>query len=78
MEAVMRKWGNSLGLRIPGLLAKDLDLKEGSHVEIRQEDNRIVIIPVKKTDLKEMLSRVTKDNIHAETDTGTPVGNEAW
>jgi antitoxin MazE len=78
MEAVMRKWGNSLGLRIPGLLAKDLDLKEGSHVEIRQEDNRIVIIPVRKTDLKEMLSRVTKDNIHAETDTGTPVGNEAW
>ncbi len=78
MEAVMRKWGNSLGLRIPGLLAKDLDLKEGSHVEIRQEDNRIVIIPVRKTDLKELLSRVTKDNIHAETDTGTPVGNEAW
>jgi len=29
MEAKIQKWGNSLGLRIPAAIAKDLSLKHG-------------------------------------------------
>jgi len=78
MEAVIKKWGNSLGIRIPSIMAKDLSLKDGSHVEIRDEEDRIVIIPSHKENLKDLLGKVTKSNLHNEIDTGSPVGNEIW
>ena len=33
MKATVRKWGNSLALRIPRSFADDADVKEGSRVE---------------------------------------------
>ena len=78
MEAVIKKWGNSLGIRIPSVMAKDLSLKDGSHVEIKDEENRIVIIPSPKEKLKDLLSKINKSNLHNEIDTGSSVGNEAW
>jgi len=78
MEAVIKKWGNSLGIRIPSVMAKDLSLRDGSHVEIKDEEHRIVIIPSHKENLKDLLSKVNKSNLHNEIDTGSPVGNEIW
>ncbi len=78
METVIKKWGNSLGIRIPSLIAKDLSLKEGSFVEIEDERGKIVIKPKKKNDLKEMLKSINEKNIHNEFETESPVGNEAW
>ncbi len=78
METVIKKWGNSLGIRIPSLIAKDLSLKEGSFVEIEDERGRIVIKPKKKNDLKEMLKNISDNNLHGEFETESPVGNEAW
>jgi len=78
MEAVIKKWGNSLGIRIPSVMAKDLSLRDGSHVEIKDEEHRIVIIPSHKENLKDLLSKVNKNNLHNEIDTGSPVGNEIW
>lgn len=78
MDAVIKKWGNSLGIRIPSVMAKDLSLKDGSHVEIMDEENRIVIIPSPKEKLTDLLGKINKSNLHNEIDTGSPVGNEAW
>ena len=78
MEAVIKKWGNSLGIRIPSIMAKDLSLKDGSHVEIRDEDDKIIITPKHTEDLKDMLSKISKTNLHKEIDTGNPIGNETW
>jgi len=78
MEAVIKKWGNSLGIRIPSVMAKDLSLRDGSHVEIKDEEHRIVIIPSHKENLKDLLSKVNKSNLHNEIDTGSPFGNEIW
>jgi antitoxin MazE len=66
MQATIQKWGNSLGIRIPSLIAKDLSLKNGSSVEILEEDNRIIIQASKKKTLKEILELVTEENIHTE------------
>ena len=66
MQATIQKWGNSLGIRIPSLIAKDLSLKNGSSVEILEEDNRIIIQASKKRTLKEILELVTEENIHGE------------
>ncbi|MDY7029881.1 MAG: AbrB/MazE/SpoVT family DNA-binding domain-containing protein, partial [Spirochaetota bacterium] len=45
MEARIQKWGNSLGIRIPMNIIRELSLKTGSKVEIEKETDRIVIRP---------------------------------
>ena len=37
MQAVVQKWGNSLGFRIPSLWAKDNNVKNGSKIEVIAE-----------------------------------------
>ena len=66
MQATIQKWGNSLGIRIPSFIAKDLALKNGSSVEIIEEDDRIIIQASKKKSLQEILELVTDENIHSE------------
>lgn len=80
MLTKIHKWGNSLGLRIPKSCAEEAQVVVGSIVEIRVEDGRIVVLPVRSPSyrLKELLSGVTKDNLHEEIATGDAVGREAW
>ena len=78
MKATVRKWGNSLALRIPRSLADDADVKEGSRVEMHLEGNRLVIVAAQEYDLKKLLGDVTQENIHTEIETGRSVGNEMW
>ena len=77
MEAVVHKWGNSLGFRISSLWAKDNNVKNGSKIEVIAEKGKMVILPKKKT-LDDMLDMVTSENIHSEISTGSSVGNEEW
>ena len=77
METVVQKWGNSLGIRIPAIYARELHLKDGSAIDIVQDDGKIVISQ-KKLSLPDMLSKVTNENIHCEINTGSSIGNEAW
>ena len=77
MEAVVQKWGNSLGFRIPSLWAKENNVKSGSKIEVIAEKGKMVILPQKKT-LDDMLALVTSENIHSEISTGSSVGNEEW
>ena len=77
MQTVIQKWGNSLGVRIPALYAREFDLKDGSAVEILEEEGRLVIVP-KRDALEDLLSLVTEENRHASVETGSPVGREEW
>ena len=78
MEAVVRKWGNSLGIRIPNLIVRDFSLKDGTFVDISDEGKEIKIKPIQKNKLSEMLSQINEKNIHKEIETGRPVGKEIW
>ena len=81
MITTVQKWGNSLGVRIPSPVAKDVKLSEGSQVEILlEEGNRLVIVPVEKPvfALEDMLKKIKKENIHGEVDFGPTRGREAW
>jgi len=77
---IVTKWGNSLGVRIPSSIAKQIDLKEGTAVTFTVVDGGVMIQPHtrKKYTLDELLEGMTPDNFHPEIDTGTPVGNEVW
>lgn len=77
MQSHVTKWGNSLGIRIPLSLAKEIGLTEGTQVDIRVE-NDTIIIRRKKYSLEALLSQITTENIHGEVGTGPSVGREAW
>ena len=78
METVVKKWGNSLGIRIPNLIAREFSLKDGSYVNINDRGQEIIIKPIQKSKLSEMLSQINAENIHEEIKTTGPVGKEIW
>jgi len=79
MKTVVQKWGHSLALRIPKAMAEHIKVKEGAPVEIQEDGNALLIKPVgAKPSLKELLSKVTPENLHGETKTGKAVGKEVW
>jgi antitoxin MazE len=49
-------------------------------VEVREEEGRIVIEPVKsvRVNLDELIAGITEENRHEETDWGAPQGREFW
>ena len=78
MEATVKRWGNSLGVRIPNLIVRELSLKDGSLVDINDRGKEIIIKPVQKNKLSEMVNNINENNIHKEIETGGPVGKEVW
>ena len=78
METVVKKWGNSLGIRIPNHIVRGLSLKDGSFVDISIKAKEIIIKPVQKNKLPEMLSKINDNNLHNEIETNGPVGKEVW
>ncbi len=80
MITKIRKWGNSLGVRIPKSVAQDAEVTEGACVDLKLEDGRLVITPVDKRRyrLGDLLAQVTRENLHAEVGTGRAVGRETW
>ena len=80
MRTRVKKWGNSLALRIPKSFADEVGLEKESPVEVSLEDGRLIVSPVAvpHPTLAQLLSGVTKDNLHREEDTGPAAGDEAW
>ena len=76
MNTTVAQWGNSLALRIPKIFADQIGLTKDSEVELTVEKDRIVV--KKSCALKELLSQITPENRHPETDIGSPVGKEIW
>ncbi len=80
MLAKVQKWGNSLSLRIPKAFAAEAAVEEGSTVDISVSDGEIIVKPVRTRTfrLQELLSEVTKENLHDEIEVGEPQGRESW
>lgn len=81
MTAVLQKWGNSQGVRLPKKTLDDLHLKVGDRVEITEEGDRLVITPVrekKKYNIAELVAKIPADYQAVEEDFGPAVGAEAW
>lgn len=80
MKATVKKWGNSAAVRIPASLMEAMHLDLDDVVEVRQEQGRIVIEPVRQKTyvLKDLLKGVTSKNLHEPIDLGSPQGKEVW
>ena len=80
MQTKIKKWGNSLALRIPKSFALNANLRQDELVDLSIDKERIIITPIyeKEYSLDELLGNVSEGNLHGEFDTGTPVGKEIW
>ena len=80
MHVRVRKWGNSLAVRIPKPLAEDAEVKEGTVLNLAVSGGKVVATPVqkKKLSLRQLLAKVNRKNLHGEVDSGGSVGREVW
>jgi len=79
MVTRVQKWGNSLALRIPQSFAIQAKVAEGTAVDLAVEKGQLVVRPVRQRyRLRELLKAVDSRNLHAEVQTGVPVGREVW
>ncbi len=80
MQTKIQKWGNSLAIRIPKAFGKEAHVANGTPVALSVEDGKIVIAPHVQPEyrLEDLLKGITTKNIHAEVETGSPVGREVW
>jgi antitoxin MazE len=80
MEAKVRKWGNSLAIRIPRAFAEELELADDTSVELSLEDDALVIHRATESSLRlhDLLAQITDENLHTEIEVSGSVGGEAW
>jgi antitoxin MazE len=78
MRTKVVKWGNSLGLRIPKSFAEEVQVSDGTLVDLSIEGGHLVMKPAIQPDLEDLLAGVTEENLHGEVDTGDAIGGESW
>ncbi len=87
-QTVIRRWGNSQGIRLSKDILSQMDLKEDDTIGISIYNGKMTIEKVNKPkylNLQERLETFYKrpiDEIYVEStqevDVGDPVGNERW
>lgn len=81
-EAVLgiRKWGNSLGVRLPAAVAREAGLRVDQKVRLCVEDGKVTIVPLESSalTLEQRLARYDPARHGGEAMATTPVGAERW
>jgi antitoxin MazE len=81
MRVSLRKWGNSLAMRIPKSIASEAGVEDGAIADLSVERGAMVarlVAPSAKLPLARLLRKVTKQNVHREISTGKRRGREIW
>ena len=74
----VKKWGNSLAVRLPKDISKALSVQNNSFLELELVKNGLLLKPKKSSELDKLISQINPQNLHAEIKTGKSVGNEIW
>ncbi|HEY6235417.1 MAG TPA: AbrB/MazE/SpoVT family DNA-binding domain-containing protein [Candidatus Elarobacter sp.] len=75
-ETKIVRYGNSLTVRLPAVLARDLDLHEGDRVTLRRIDHGVAVERRHGTRLAAWPATVREPE--AEIGGGAPLGNEVF
>jgi antitoxin MazE len=80
METTVQKWGNSLAVRLSKHVVEETNIKEGSRVGVEVDNGKIVleVRGRKQYSLRSLLARVSRRNVHGESDLGRAEGKEIW
>jgi len=78
VETTIQKWGNSLALRVPKAIAAQVEIQEGSTVDLVPTEEGLLVKARRgpRYRLSELLSGVSAKNRHAETNWGKSRGGE--
>jgi antitoxin MazE len=80
MRTRVVRWGNSLAMRIPKTYAAEIGLVSEAEVDLSIDRGTLVVAPAPpyQVTLESLLDKITTKNLHRETDTGAPAGEESW
>jgi antitoxin MazE len=80
MVCTVRRWGNSLAVRLPRAVAAEVSIGDGSAVMVQAVDGIITIAKMETPTylLADLVRSITPRNRHASIETSRPVGNEVW
>ncbi|MBE7499346.1 MAG: AbrB/MazE/SpoVT family DNA-binding domain-containing protein [Verrucomicrobiales bacterium] len=78
MNARIQKWGNSLALRLPKVLADEVRLTEGTQVELLRTAEGLLLKARGRPRyrLADLVAGITPGNRHSETQWGPARGRE--
>ena len=88
MTLFLKKWGNSLGIRIPKNILEQIKLNDGDQLELFWDDDKIILKKAsrkKYRDLKERyeafygmnFDKIPADGVQEDL-WGGPIGKELW
>lgn len=83
MRITIKKWGNSAGVVIPGVVMQELNMQVGQSMDAQVVDNQLVLTPVSKGySLEALLAQcdmaapeIGEEALWGKSD---PTGNEVW
>jgi antitoxin MazE len=80
MQTRVERVGDRLAIPLPAEFVGATGLREDSLVDVMMVAGELVVRPAaaRRPPLKDLLDRITDENLHGEVDTGPPVGAEAW
>ena len=80
MEARLQKWGNSVGIRIPHSILKELNLKINDWINIEKVEDKVIMTKQikSKISLRERFEEYHGENLAKEFSWDEPVGREIW
>lgn len=80
MEVRLQKWGNSIGIRIPHNILKDLNLKINDWICIEKVEDKVIITKKiqPKISLQERFNQYHGDNLAKEFSWDDARGREIW
>lgn len=81
MQAIIQKWGNSQGIRIPKAFLDAMGMSENDTVELQRVDDGIIIkkLQTKKSlTLSDIFQGYDESEQQEEYDWGKPTGREVW
>ena len=78
-KAQMVKWGNSLAVRIPKVVAEKVEFREGDPLVLEVIEGGLAVKREKRPPtLDELVAQITPENLHGEAWNDGPVGSEIW
>lgn len=75
MTSTLKKWGNSLAVRIPKDVVKRLNLIDGVELDLVVEGESLKITKKRDFTLDDFMKGLSEENRHPEIDV-TPLGKE--
>ena len=81
MTAIIQKWGNSQGIRIPRVVLDTVKWSENEQIVIIVDDGKLILEKAnqyKRKNIKELFKDYKENYEPTEIDWGEPKGAEIW